>query len=111
MDDDRATLKRDEVRLLQVACAFFGLEELENFADGEANSFDRSGGKFSQEVLELGEDLLDGVQVGRVFGQEEELGACRTDELTHDFASVAAEIRSEERRVGKECRSRWAPYH
>src|SRR5947207_13315710 len=50
------------------------------------------GGKFSQEVFELGEDLLDGVQVGRVFGQEEELGACRTDELTHDFASVAAEI-------------------
>ena len=22
-----------------------------------------------------------------------------------------AEIRSEERRVGKECRSRWSPYH
>ena len=24
---------------------------------------------------------------------------------------VAAEERSEERRVGKECRSRWSPYH
>ena len=23
----------------------------------------------------------------------------------------AVEIRSEERRVGKECRSRWSPYH
>ena len=23
----------------------------------------------------------------------------------------AAEFRSEERRVGKECRSRWSPYH
>ena len=23
----------------------------------------------------------------------------------------AAKIRSEERRVGKECRSRWSPYH
>ena len=23
----------------------------------------------------------------------------------------AAEVRSEERRVGKECRSRWSPYH
>src|SRR6266511_3924655 len=30
----------------------------------------------------------------------------RTDE-TH----VAADDRSEERRVGKECRSRWSPYH
>ena len=25
--------------------------------------------------------------------------------------SAAAVIRSEERRVGKECRSRWSPYH
>ena len=24
---------------------------------------------------------------------------------------VAEEVRSEERRVGKECRSRWSPYH
>ena len=26
-------------------------------------------------------------------------------------AVVSAEVRSEERRVGKECRSRWSPYH
>ena len=25
--------------------------------------------------------------------------------------NIAANIRSEERRVGKECRSRWSPYH
>src|SRR5258707_5285569 len=31
-------------------------------------------------------------------------------EYPEDFAGVAA-IRSEERRVGKECRSRWSPYH
>src|SRR3712207_2923122 len=29
------------------------------------------------------------------------------DEVTR----VAREVRSEERRVGKECRSRWSPYH
>ena len=28
-----------------------------------------------------------------------------------DVASVTATPRSEERRVGKECRSRWSPYH
>src|SRR3712207_8145872 len=28
-----------------------------------------------------------------------------------DPADLAAELRSEERRVGKECRSRWSPYH
>ena len=27
------------------------------------------------------------------------------------FLIVAATVRSEERRVGKECRSRWSPYH
>ena len=27
------------------------------------------------------------------------------------MANLAALIRSEERRVGKECRSRWSPYH
>src|SRR5256884_6052953 len=28
-----------------------------------------------------------------------------------DSSSLASAIRSEERRVGKECRSRWSPYH
>ena len=27
------------------------------------------------------------------------------------FAAVESGTRSEERRVGKECRSRWSPYH
>ena len=28
-----------------------------------------------------------------------------------DFIDIIPVIRSEERRVGKECRSRWSPYH
>src|SRR5260370_13987992 len=28
-----------------------------------------------------------------------------------EYASIPVSIRSEERRVGKECRSRWSPYH
>src|SRR2546427_13271681 len=31
--------------------------------------------------------------------------------FNHPKGSVAYEWRSEERRVGKECRSRWSPYH
>ena len=31
------------------------------------------------------------------------------EEFTYSFPST--DIRSEERRVGKECRSRWSPYH
>src|ERR1043166_4291706 len=36
-----------------------------------------------------------------------DLGIARTFELTHQ----GIDDRSEERRVGKECRSRWSPYH
>ena len=31
--------------------------------------------------------------------------------LTRDFETADGQTRSEERRVGKECRSRWSPYH
>ena len=30
---------------------------------------------------------------------------------TKNFTKAAELLRSEERRVGKECRSRWSPYH
>ena len=29
----------------------------------------------------------------------------------HKIGLIVSSIRSEERRVGKECRSRWSPYH
>ena len=32
-------------------------------------------------------------------------------EAIYDVELVKSDIRSEERRVGKECRSRWSPYH
>ena len=39
--------------------------------------------------------------------------ANRYDRLTHDVQAITGRpaTRSEERRVGKECRSRWSPYH
>src|SRR3712207_9101793 len=40
--------------------------------------------------------------------------ARRYDKLSRNFQAAihfAAALRSEERRVGKECRSRWSPYH
>ena len=61
-------------------------------ADRRAHGFDCSRGGLSQQMLELGEDLLDGVQVGGVFRQKEELGPSRADELAHGFAPVTAKI-------------------
>ena len=37
--------------------------------------------------------------------------ACELDMINAISATDIAFIRSEERRVGKECRSRWSPYH
>src|SRR3712207_2441764 len=47
--------------------------------------------------VELTQAYLD-----RIAAQDDVLGA---------YLHVDAEARSEERRVGKECRSRWSPYH
>ena len=33
------------------------------------------------------------------------------DELEVNYTNLKTATRSEERRVGKECRSRWSPYH
>ena len=51
-------------------------------------------------------------------GLSEEIRTLEPDELIQVVAAVAASVaaidgvvRSEERRVGKECRSRWSPYH
>src|SRR3712207_8977862 len=47
--------------------------------------------------------------VYRLFESEQSLQADYPD-AGHDFPPASRE-RSEERRVGKECRSRWSPYH
>src|ERR1043166_1128540 len=36
---------------------------------------------------------------------------CVVDTQSADLIRTTASVRSEERRVGKECRSRWSPYH
>src|SRR5258707_12690035 len=38
-------------------------------------------------------------------------GRAKTDSAWLESFGATAEDRSEERRVGKECRSRWSPYH
>src|SRR3989454_7292253 len=63
--------------------------------------------------------LLPQLRRGHRFGHAQVLDAMIVDGLWdayEDFhmgmtAELVAEKRSEERRVGKECRSRWSPYH
>ena len=52
-------------------------------------------------VFELTRALVD---IESITNNEERVG-----NYLHDYLAPLA--RSEERRVGKECRSRWSPYH
>ena len=60
----------------------------------------------SQELRELFEDLV--FSLGVTCTQETDGGFIIRDEDELDEVELC---RSEERRVGKECRSRWSPYH
>ena len=56
-------------------------------------------------------ELLSGVFEGRTTGCP--IGFLVRNENQHsaDYDNLRDVFRSEERRVGKECRSRWSPYH
>ena len=59
-------------------------------------------------LKEQGVDTVFGYPGGAILNVYDELYKHR-DEIRHILTSH--EQRSEERRVGKECRSRWSPYH
>src|SRR5579863_665830 len=76
----------------EVVGAFLGGVGSEQLADGGDDGFDGARGGVAQQVLELGEDLFDRVEVGRVFGKEEQLGPGGADGAADRFALVAAEV-------------------
>ena len=48
---------------------------------------------------------------GVVFSDATQENLAEADRSTFDAMARSYHHRSEERRVGKECRSRWSPYH
>ena len=57
--------------------------------------------------------LIVGMGVGYRDVEFESFGVQKTDRAARfaEHIEVVKRLRSEERRVGKECRSRWSPYH
>ena len=66
-------------------------------------------------------DILEGENLGdvekkfnenlvRKLAEGRDKGTPLNEQLINNYFKVAL-LRSEERRVGKECRSRWSPYH
>ena len=67
-------------------------------------------GLMKEAIQEL-EDL-DCLEAGRlVLCTSDTTGCYRLPAILKSFQDRYPGIRSEERRVGKECRSRWSPYH
>ena len=67
-------------------------EGVEQDADALPCGFEGSLGGFAQEQFELGEDLFDGVQVGRVGRQEDEPGPDAADRLADGGTFVTTKI-------------------
>lgn len=67
-------------------------DPIESLADCIADGFDGSLCRFSQPVLELGEELFDWIEIGRVFGQEEEPRIGFANCTPNGLAFVGAEI-------------------
>src|SRR2546430_14813864 len=63
-----------------------------------------AGAYIADQLKEAG--VKPGGDQGTYFQRVEVLGIKSTN-----HSSVTIDVRSEERRVGKECRSRWSPYH
>jgi len=59
--------------VFEVVGELFGGVGVEQLADGGEDRLESSRRRLAQEVLELGEDLLDGVEIGRVFGEKARL--------------------------------------
>src|SRR2546425_10823235 len=82
-----------------------------NFLD---NCWDYNGGASE---LRMGQALRDGYRdkaflMTKIDGRNEETAARQIDESLRRLQTDRIDLmRSEERRVGKECRSRWSPYH
>src|SRR3989441_6746306 len=72
----------------------------------------------ASETLQLGGAANVSNNIKALGGRVDLCGVVGTDEGSRQFFQVLESqgigrdgIRSEERRVGKECRSRWSPYH
>ena len=75
-----------------VCGAFFGTVLGEDLCAGLADGFVASRPRLSQQGFELGEDLLDRIEIGRVFRQEDEASADIADRRPHDLSLMRAEI-------------------
>src|SRR2546429_9668628 len=94
------------------ATSTFGL--VERFKKGETEAFSLIFRKYQRRLAvlvhyKMSPELRGAVEADDIL-QEVFLAAAQ-DISNFTYQSPGSFMRSEERRVGKECRSRWSPYH
>ena len=85
-----------------------------NGLDGTMGLLQLLQGNYNQSVRSFGNNISNNAGLAQLLVRDynkakQTLEAIRTPDAT--TAYLLASSRSEERRVGKECRSRWSPYH
>lgn len=79
---------------------------LEEGSDATPSRLDGSLGSLAQERFELCEDLLDRIEIGTIWRQEEQLGSDGSKGTTHGFGFVTAEIVDDNNIAGSERRQK-----
>jgi hypothetical protein len=77
---------------VEVVDALVWLDVSDQIRDAFLDLLDGSGVRFAQQGFQLGECLLDRVQVGAIGRQEEQFGARRADRVPHGLALVTAQV-------------------
>lgn len=78
--------------MFEVVGAFLGAESLQEFSDAFPCCFDGSFVRLCDECLELGEHHLDGIEVGTVWRQEEEVWTDIPDHISGQFSFADSQI-------------------
>ena len=89
----------------QISGAFGWRELVEELADASPCGLDGSLIRLSEQGFELGEDLLDRIEVRTVWGQEQEMGAHGADSSAGGLSFVASQIVEDDDVAGLERRN------
>src|SRR3712207_955369 len=113
-DKPKGTMDKIKARVEEATSTMTGSDQTEGNAEGNEGRDDRFGGLREEysgyQVYERGHEKIG--KVDDLFVDENdrrEYIGVKTGLL--GTKSTLIPMRSEERRVGKECRSRWSPYH
>ena len=89
---------------------------LDNEKEQKIMVYDLGGGTFDVSIIEIGDGVIEVLSTSgnnRLGGDDfdQKITDWMLDEFKKEEGVDLSTDRSEERRVGKECRSRWSPYH